>query len=41
MTAIVVEGEDRARGERLFGSLGVRPRAIGGVLLYRLRAPGR
>ena len=41
VTAIVVEGEDRARGERLFGSLGVRPRAIGGVLLYRLRAPGR
>jgi hypothetical protein len=41
VTAVLVQATDEPRWRRLFGTLGVRPRLAGGMLLYRLRpAPG-
>ena len=41
VTAIVVDDSYPGPWRRLFATLGVRPRRIGGVTVYRLRARGR
>ena len=40
VTAVVVDKRSPGPWKRLFASLGVRPVDTGGVLFYRLRAPG-
>jgi hypothetical protein len=40
VSAVLVEGGARDPWEELFGTLGVRPRRAGGMLVYRLAPPG-